>query len=67
MIASIVVYSNLKKPFILYMDASREGIGAVLYQKDNQSKERIIACASRTLNQYEKNYPIIEKECLAIV
>ena len=49
------------------MDALREGIGAVLHQKDNQGKERIIAYASRTLNQHEKNYLIIEKECLVIV
>src|SRR6266542_1136542 len=65
--APIVVHPDFEKPFILYTDASEKGIEAVLYQKDNQSKERIIACASRTLNQYEKNYLITEKECLAIV
>ena len=67
MIAPIVAYSDFEKPFILYMDASGEGIRAVLHQKDDQGKERIIACASRALNQYEKNYPITEKECLAII
>src|SRR6266542_342384 len=67
MMAPIVVYSNFEEPFILYTDISGEGIGAVLYQKDDQSKERIIACASRALNQHEKNYPIIEKKCLAII
>ena len=65
--ASIVAYFNFKEPFILYTNASGEGIGAVLHQRDDQGKERIIACASRTLNQHEKNYPITEKECLAIV
>ncbi len=65
--APIVAHPNFKKPFILYTDALREGIGAILHQKDNLGKERIIACASRALNQYEKNYPITEKECLAIV
>ena len=49
-IASIVAHLNFEKPFILYTDASEEGIGAVLYQKDNQDKEHIIACASRALN-----------------
>ncbi len=65
--ASIVAYPNFEKPFILYTDVFGEGIGTVLYQKDDQNKECIIAYASRTLNQYEKNYPIMEKECLAIV
>ncbi len=67
MIAPIVAHSNFKEPFIFYTNASEEGIGAVLHQKDDQGKERIIACASRVLNQYEKNYPITKKECLAIV
>ena len=66
-IAPIVAHPNFEKPFILYMDASSEGIRAVLHQKDDQGKEHIIVCASRALNQHEKNYPITEKECLAIV
>jgi len=48
--ASIIAYSNFEKLFILYTNISEEGIGAVLYQKDDQSKECIIACVSRTLN-----------------
>src|SRR6266498_1586649 len=67
MMTPIVAHPNFEEPFILYMDASDEGIGAVLHQKDDQSKECIIACTSKALNQHEKNYPIIEKECLAIV
>ena len=67
MIAPIVAHPDFEKPFILYTDAFREGIGAVLHQKDDQDKERIIACVSRALNQYEKNYLIIEKKYLAIV
>src|SRR6266540_50715 len=65
--APIVTHPDFEKPFILYTDASREDIGAVLHQKDDQGKERIIVCVSRALNQHEKNYPITEKECLAIV
>src|SRR6266498_2179373 len=67
MIAPIVAYPDFEKSFILYTDVSEEGIGAVLHQKDDQGKECIIAYTSRALNQYERNYFIIEKECLAIV
>ncbi len=35
MIALIVAHPNFKKPFILYTNTLEEGIGAVLYQKDN--------------------------------
>ena len=66
-IAPIVAYPNFEKLFILYTDISEKGIRAILYQKDDQSKECIIACASRALNQHEKNYLITKKECLAIV
>ncbi len=65
--ASIVAHPDFEKPFILYTDTSEKDIGAVLHQKDDQNKERIIACASRALNQHEKNYPITEKKCLVIV
>ncbi len=34
-IAPIVAYPDFEKPFILYMNASGEGIGAVLHQKDD--------------------------------
>jgi len=64
---SIVAYPNFEKPFILYMDASGKVIGVILYQKDNQGKECIIACVSKVLNQHEKNYLITEKECLIII
>ena len=67
MIALIVAHPNFEKLFILYTDVSGKDIGAILYQKDDQGKEHIIVCASRTLNQYEKNYPITEKEYLAII
>ncbi len=67
MIAPIVAHPNFEKPFIFYTDVFKEDIGAALHQKDDQDKERIIAYASRALNQHERNYPITEKECLAIV
>ncbi len=38
-----------------------------MHQKDDDGRERIIACVSRTYNEYEKKYPITEQECLAVV
>ncbi len=34
----ILRYSDFNKPFILYTDVSKEGIGAVLYQKNENVK-----------------------------
>ena len=52
--------------FRLYTDASTAGLGAILAQV-RDGKERIICCASRTLNQAEKSYPATKLECLAII
>ena len=56
----------LKEPFRLYTDASNVGLGAILAQKQ-EGKERIICCASRTLNKSEQNYSATKKGCLAVV
>ena len=49
------------------MDISGRSIEAVLYQKGDNERKQIIACASKTFNKYEKKYPITEQECLMIV
>ena len=50
--------------FILDVDASDLGIGAVLHQVQG-GKETVLAYASRSLNKAEANYCITEKELLA--
>ena len=62
----IVAYPDFSKPFKLYTDASNVGLGAILAQVQ-EGKERIICCASRSLNKAERNYAATKKECLAIV
>jgi hypothetical protein len=51
----VMAYPDFTKPFVLHTDASYDGLGAVLYQKqDNEHK--VIAYTSRTLNAAEGNY-----------
>ncbi len=58
--APVVTHLNFDKPFILYTDASDEGVGAVLHQKGDDGREQIIACTSKIFNEHEKKYPITE-------
>ncbi len=53
--------------FKLYTDASDVRLRAVLMQEDDQRKDRVICYEAKTLLPAEKNYPITEKECLAIM
>ncbi len=44
----VMAYTDFNKPFILCTDASVEGLGAMLYQRQN-NETRVIAYASRSL------------------
>ena len=52
----ILAYANYKKPFKLHTDASENGLGAVLYQKQDDGTYHVIAYASWTWLKSEKNY-----------
>ena len=62
----VTAFPDFDLPFRLYTDASSLGLGAILAQVQ-EGKERIISCASRALNQAEKNYGATKIECLAVV
>ena len=58
---------NEGKPFILRSDASDIGIGAVLLQEFKGEGKLPNAYTSKKLLPWERNYSVIEKECLAII
>ena len=62
----VLTVPNFKLPMILHTDASDVGVGATLSQKD-EGGLRLVACRSRKLSSAEKNYPVHEKEMLALV
>ena len=63
--APILAFPNYKLPFILHTDSSTEGLGAVLYQKQ-EGKLRVIAYASRSVTKTESNYLAHKLEFLAL-
>ena len=62
----ILVYANYKEPFKLHTDASENGLGTVLYQKQDDGMDHIIAYASQILSKSEKNYDAHKQEFLAL-
>ena len=61
----VLAYTDYSKPFMLNIDASGDGLGAVLYQ-EHDGVEHVIAYASRGLRASECNYPAHKLEFLAL-
>ena len=51
----VIAYPDFNLPFYMTCDACKDGLGAVLYQKQN-GENRVISYASRTLTDTERNY-----------
>ena len=60
--ATVLTLPSGSEGFVVYCDASRQGLGCVLMQH-----ERVIAYASRQLRKHEQNYPTHDLELAAIV
>lgn len=65
--APVLKHPDFKKHFWVQCDASDYGVGAVLYQKDDEGAENPIAYYSQKLNECQRKYSTTEKECLAAV
>ena len=63
----VLAYPNYSQLFILHTDASKDGLGAVLYQVQD-GKMCVIGYASRTLSPAERGYLLHsgKLECLAL-
>ena len=61
----VLGYADFSLPFELHVDASLDGLGAVLYQMQ-ENQRRVIAYASRGLTAAESKYPIHKLEFLAL-
>jgi len=63
--APVLVHPDFTRPYFIQCDASHVGIGAVLFQRDDEDSDRPIAFFSEKLRGAQLNYSVTEKECLA--
>ena len=64
--APILALPDPDRPFSVVCDASDFAIGCALLQTDAEGRERVIAFEARQLKAAEKNYPVHDKELLAM-
>jgi hypothetical protein len=60
--APVLTLPDIHQSFVIFCDASRQGLGCVLMQN-----EKVIAYASHLLKPHEQNYPTHDLELAAIV
>ena len=66
LMAPVLAFADFKKPFLLETDASIEGLGAVLSQKQDDGRYHPVAYASRGLKEGELKYHSSKLEFLAL-
>jgi len=63
--APVLLAPNFDQDFILAVDASKDGFGAVLSQLDSEGREHPVAYLSRVTTKCERNYSATDLECCA--
>ena len=63
---TILALPDPERPFSVVYDASDFAIGCALLQTDVKERERVITFESSQLKAAKKNYPVHDKELLAI-
>ncbi|KAG3026234.1 hypothetical protein PC120_g6043 [Phytophthora cactorum] len=64
--APVLMLPDHSKPFHVVCDASDFAIGCALMQLDDEGRERVVSYQSRQLKPAERNYPVHDKELLAM-
>src|SRR6266496_2189182 len=62
-----LAYPDFSLPFQLVLDASYNGTGSILMQRDSKNRPHIISCDSRALTQAQRMYSATELEMLALI
>ena len=62
----VLVFPNFNKPFLLETDASKEGLGAVVSQKQSDGRYHPVSFGSHSLTPSEKNYHSSKLEFLML-
>ena len=68
--APVLAQPDYNKPFILYIDACLDGLGAALHQEfiiEDKPVEKPVLFISRQIKNSEKKYGASQMECLALV
>ena len=66
MSSPVLAFADYTKDFLLKTDASKEGLGVVLSQKQADGCYHPVAYGSQALTAHEKNYPSTKLEFLAL-
>ena len=61
-IAPVLTLPDIHRSFIVYCDASRQGLGCVLMHDD-----KVVAYTSRQMKKHEENYLTYNLELAAVV
>jgi len=65
--APVLYAPDASKQFILQCDASRDGIGICLAQRDEEGEEHPVLFLSKKFTETERNFCTSEQECMAII
>ena len=63
----VLYQPDFVKQFELEVDVSLFAVGAVLFQRDKEGRQRLISYFSQALNLAERNYDIWDREFLAVI